>query len=430
MPRDDPDALRRENERLRRSVAELSVLNELATDLGGARELEAAMQTVIRRSVKAVNAEQGVITLLDEEVRDQAQTLVREAATSAGRASLRLEQGLLGWMLHNRRPLRINEPGADPRFTGVTWRDEVRSLVCAPLLVRARLIGVLTAFNKRDSDAAGFSSEDERLLAIIAAQSAQVIENARLQEEERELLRMQEQLRLAADLQARLLPESPPELPGYDIAGGSLSSEAVGGDYFDFISVSEDRLGLAVGDVVGKGLPAALLMANTQATLRGQAPWAGSPAACLERANALLYGSTSRREFVTLFYGVLDARRHRLCYANAGHNRPLWIAAGRPAAPLETAGLALGLVSASTYEQAEVAIGPGDLVVVYSDGVPEAMSPAREEFGEDRLAAVLAACEDSPAATIVARVIEAVQQHAGTAPQSDDLTVLALRRLR
>jgi sigma-B regulation protein RsbU (phosphoserine phosphatase) len=280
----------------------------------------------------------------------------------------------------------------------------VRSVLCVPLLVRARLVGVLTAFNKRagggpTDGAAAFNAEDERLLAIIASQSAQVLENARLAEGERELLRMQEQLRLAADLQARLLPSAPPEVLGYDVAGWSLSSEAVGGDYFDFIPLEDGRLGFAVGDVVGKGLPAALLMANVRATLRGQASGSNA-AACLERANALLHGSTSRREFVTLFYGVLDPVRHRVRYANAGHNRPLLLATGKAPARLETGGLALGMVSSCAYEEAEVAIGPGDLLFVYSDGVTEAMDADREEFGEARLAAVLEGCRDAPASTL------------------------------
>ena len=431
-PAGDAAALEQENERLRRSVEELSVLNELATEIGGARGVEAVMQTVVQRSIRAVGAEQGVITLLDEGSGHKGHTLVREAATSAGREALRLEETLLGWMAHYRRPLRLNEPREDPRFRGAAWRPGVRSLLCAPLLVRAELRGVLTAFNKRGGpgggEAACFSAGDERLLAIIAAQSAQVIENARLVEEERELLRMREQLRLAAELQARLLPAKAPDVPGYEVAGWSLSSEAVGGDFFDFIPLGGGRLGLAVGDVVGKGLPAALLMANVQATLRGQAPGAASVVACLERANGLLHASTSPREFVTLFYGVLDPDRHRFRYANAGHNRPLLVPAGMAPVRLETGGLALGLAPTTSYGEAEVELGPGDLLVVFSDGVTEAMDPDRDLFGEGRLGAVLEACRDSPAGSVIEGVADAVRRHAGGAPQSDDVTLLVVRR--
>lgn len=433
-PSDDAASLQRENERLRRAVEELSVLNELAAEIGGARDLEAVLQTVVQRSIRAVGAEQGVITLLSDDAGPAGRTLVREAATSAGREALRLEDTLLGWVAHHRRPLRLNEPREDPRFRGVTWRPEIRSLVSAPLLVRAEVQGVLTVFNKdggtydsAETRATGFNESDERLLTIIASQSAQVIENARLAEEERELLRVREQLRLAADLQARLLPSEAPEIPGYDVAGWTLSSEAVGGDYFDFISLDNGRFGLAVGDVVGKGLPAALLMANVQATLRGQASGALSAAECLERANALLHRSTSPREFVTLFYAVLDPLQHRIRYANAGHNRPLLLRPGEALVELDTGGLALGLTASCSYEEAEVQLGAGDLLVVYSDGVTEAMGLGRAPFGEERLEAVLNDCRDSSAKSAIKRVAEAVRSHATGVPQSDDMTILAAR---
>src|SRR5690606_21502567 len=284
---------------------------------------------------------QGAVTLVDESVAGQeegpARTMIREAVTSAGREALHLEEHLLGWVARHRQALVVNAPREDPRFRGIAWRPDVRSLVSVPLMVRGRLTGALTVFNKRAPG--GFNDEDERLLAILGVQSAQVIENARLVEEERALIGMREQLRVAATIQAALLPAAPPIVPGYEIAGRSLPSEAVGGDYFDYLSLDDERVGLCVGDVVGKGLPAALLMANVQATLRGQARWIGAPGEGLARASALLHASTDRRAFVTLFYGVLDTRRHALRYANAGHNRPLWLAGEAPAAELEGGGL-------------------------------------------------------------------------------------------
>ena len=424
------EALRREVARLRRSVEELSVLNDLAAAIGGGRDAEAVMQTVLQRSLHAVGAEQGAIMLIDEPAAGQdgepARTMIREAVTSAGREALHLEQHLLAWMVRHRQPLVVNAPREDPRFRGVVWHPDVRSLVSVPLMVRGRLTGALTVFNKQAPG--GFTDEDERLLAILGSQSAQVIENARLVEEERALIGMREQLRVAATIQAALLPAAPPVVPGYEVAGRSLPSEAVGGDYFDFLSLDDERVGLCVGDVVGKGLPAALLMANVQATLRGQARWIGAPGEGLARASALLHASTDRRAFVTLFYGVLDTRRHALRYANAGHNRPLWLAGEAPAAELEGGGLALGLVPAASYAEGEVDFAVGDLLVVFSDGVTEAMSPEREPFGEERLAAVIEGARGAPAEAVVARVLEAVRRHADGAPQSDDVTLLAVRR--
>ena len=426
---EEVEALRRENARLRRSVEELSVLNELAAAIGGGHDAEAVMQTVLQRSLRAVGAEQGAVTLVDEAAGQEegpARTMIREAVTSAGREALHLEAHLLAWMTRHRQPLVVNAPREDPRFRGIAWRPDVRSLLSVPLMVRDRFTGALTVFNKQAPG--GFADEDERLLSILGSQSAQVIENARLVEEERALIGMREQLRVAATIQAALLPAAPPVVPGYEVAGRSLPSEAVGGDYFDFLSLGEERVGLCVGDVVGKGLPAALLMANVQATLRGQARWIGAPGEGLARANALLHASTDRRAFVTLFYGVLDTRHHVLRYANAGHNRPLWLAGEAPAAELEGGGLALGLVPAATYAEGEVRFAVGDLLLVFSDGVTEAMSPEREPFGEERLAAVIEGARGASAEAVVARVVEAVRRHADGASQSDDVTLVAVRR--
>src|SRR5690606_12279240 len=188
------------------------------------------------------------------------------------------------------------------------------------------------------------------------------------------------------------------------------------------------RVGCGGGGGGGRGVLRVRLMAAVRATRRGRAGWVGRRGEGLAGASALLHGSTDRRAFGTLFYGVLDTRRHTLRYANAGHNRPLWLAGEAPAAELEGGGLALGLVPAASYAEGEVDFAVGDLLVVFSDGVTDAMSPEREPFGEERLAAVIEGVRGAPAERVVARVLEAVRRHADGAPQSDDVTLLAVRR--
>ena len=154
----------------------------------------------------------------------------------------------------NKRPLLSNSPRADERFRGITWDPSIHSILCVPLMVKSALIGVLTAYNKKDDRE--FTEEDQRLLAIIAMQSGQVVENARLYEEEKKLLTMEEEVRLASVIQIELLPQEAPSIPHYDIAGTSIPAQQVGGDYFDFIPVEEFSLAVCLGDVSGKGLPA------------------------------------------------------------------------------------------------------------------------------------------------------------------------------
>lgn len=418
--------LEEENRQLKRAVEELSILNDLSREIGASLDSEEIMQRIVKRSLRATGAEQGVITLVDEESADPAHTLIRTNASSGKHPPFRAHEQVLGWMHLNQEPLMVNEPSQDQRFSGARWSDQVHSILCVPLFVRSRMIGMLTLFNKKDRE--GFTSEDRRLLTIIASQSAQVIENARLYEEERALLRVQEELRLAADIQLRLLPESAPEIEGYDLAGTSIPAQSVGGDYFDFLPLEDGKIAACVADVSGKGLPAALLMSNLQAALRARYDSCRSPSECLTVLSSLLYRNTHRGSFVTMVYGILDVTTHTLAYANAGHNRPLLCGSDASIERLETAGLVLGAIASLDYEADRIDIEPGSVLLIYSDGVTEAMNDARAEYGEDRLATVLVESREKSADAILKRITDDVAAHAGDTPQHDDMTLLVIKR--
>ena len=236
------EALREENVRLTRALEELSMLNELAREIGASRNAETIMDRIIRRSLRSVLAEQAVITLVNRQAREPMKTLVRAMATSSEHEQFHLNQNLLGWMHLNKKPLLSNSPRTDERFRGITWDASIASILCVPLMVKSELIGVLTAYNRKGGEE--FTEEDQRLLAIIAMPSAQVIDNARLYEEERAYLRMQEEVRLAAVIQQDLLPQDAPRVPGYNIAGKSVAAQQVGGDYFDFIPLDDMEIRL------------------------------------------------------------------------------------------------------------------------------------------------------------------------------------------
>ncbi len=192
MPTPDADAalhaLQRENERLRRAVNELSTLNELATDIGTARDLDEVIHTIVQRSLRAVGAEQGVVTLVDEANADSMKTLIRTTMDSGTYTAFRLDESLLGWMQIHKTSLLINDPHHDERFSYTKWDPSIRSVLSVPLMTQSKLIGVLTLFNKHDE--AGFQFTDQRLLSIIAAQSAKVVENARLHDERNQILQL------------------------------------------------------------------------------------------------------------------------------------------------------------------------------------------------------------------------------------------------
>jgi sigma-B regulation protein RsbU (phosphoserine phosphatase) len=294
-------------------------------------------------------------------------------------------------------------------------------------MVKSELIGVITSYNKKNRS--GFTEEDQRLLAIIAGQSAQIIENARLYEEEKALVSMKEQVKLAARIQQDLLPKSPPGIVGYDIAACSIAALMVGGDYYDFIPTGDGSTSICLGDVSGKGLPASLLMANLQATLRGQTAFDVTVARTVARSNRLLYLSTDPEKFATLFMGVLDTGRHRLVYCNAGHEHPMLLRhRGGGIERLSTGGMALGVLEEFPYEESETPMEPGDILVVYSDGITDAVNEFDSPFGEERLASTIREAAPLPAAAMMQKIIDAVHTHEQGTPRLDDLTVIVVKR--
>lgn len=425
VPEPSHDALKEENRRLHRAVEELSILNDLARAIGASHNSQEIMQTIIRRSLKAVNAEQGVITLVGREKRESMVTLVRTQVSSSDHQQFHLNQNLVGWMQLNKKPLISANVRSDDRFQGVRWNEQIRSLLCVPLMIKSELTGILTVFNKKDEKA--FTEDDQRLLAILAAQSAQIVENARLYEAEREFLKMQEEIRLAARIQSDLLPRTTPVLPGYDIAGKNIPAQAVGGDYFDFIQLDDGRVAVCLADVSGKGLPASLLMSNTQATIRSQSLMNAQPAECMTRANSLLYRTISPEKFVTMFYGILDTNSHIFTYSNAGHDPPFHLSIAQ-CARLTIGGTVLGIIDQFDYRQEVVAFAKSDSIVMYSDGITESSNEADELFGEKRIESVLRSHREASASVLVDHIIDAAKEFAGRREQADDMTVVVVKR--
>lgn len=242
-------------------------------------------------------------------------------------------------------------------------------------------------------------------------------------------IRLQEESRLARNIQTNFLPKSNPQIEGYDIAGKNVSALNVGGDYYDFIRLDEYRIAIGLGDVSGKGLAASLVMANLQATIRGLALFDLDPKECLERANRLLFRSTDARTFISLFYGILDTRSHTLCYASAGQDMPLLFSVDKEPFLLKTRGIALGIKEEASYQKEEVLILPGDRLLVYTDGVSEAMDELMEEFGKERLRDLVQRAEGSSAA-VIEKILGAVNSYMYDPLQGDDMTIVFLQRAK
>lgn len=250
------------------------------------------------------------------------------------------------------------------------------------------------------------------------------LEEARDTEIEKE--RLEGELALAHQIQARLLPSEAPEIPRTELAGLSLPAREVGGDYYDFVEMPHGRLGLIVADVSGKGVPAALLMSSFRASLLAQ-DLDDEPGVILARLNSFLHRSVEPGRFVTAFFGVLDPESGRFVYANAGHNPPYWIRSSGEIATLREGGLVLGLFGDSKYEHAEIHLAAGDTLALFTDGVTEAQNPDEEMWGDDRFLQVVLRHSQAPCRRIVAEVLRELRRFSGDELQSDDITLLLAR---
>lgn len=414
--------------KLKLAVKELSVLNDIATAVSTTHDLQQVIELIVRECVKHLNVEQGAIMLLDQsETDDKFHTIIREVDTESDVVPYHFGVQLSGWMVKNQKPLLINDIANDSRFTNLS-DDEfpINSILSAPLKTKGKLIGVLNVFNKMNIE--GFTVEDQRMLSIIAAQSAQVVENARLYDEEQALKKIEEELKFATDIQLNLLPKTDPEVSGYDIAGKSIPAKEVGGDYFDFIPIDDQKLVICLGDVSGKGMPAAMLMSNLQATLRGQALFTTSAGECMSRANKLIYRSTDQQKFATLFYSILDSKTDVFHFSNAGHDPPFFITSNGDLNRLSKGGTVLGFLDDYTFEEDSIKLKKGNAIVIYSDGITEALNEKDEEFGEERLLSVINKNIEQSSKNIVKEVFVAVKAFVNDMPQSDDITIVVIKK--
>jgi phosphoserine phosphatase RsbU/P len=322
-------------------------------------------------------------------------------------------------------------------------RGELASLdpqLLIPLTVKQTLIGIISLGQKRSE--APYSNGDVRVLKSVATQTALALSNAELTSaigiEIGRREKLNREIEIAREVQERLFPQHLPEISGLDYFGRCRTALGVGGDYYDFLALPDGKLGVALGDVSGKGIAAALTMASLQASLRADAMRAGNDiAGLITRVNAALYDASTEDRYATLFYAQYDPATHRLSYVNAGHCPPILLRSFSPSGPQngeaerldQAGGTVVGLIPECAYEQAEVSLAPGDLLVIYTDGFSEAMNPSLEEWGEKRLFDAISSCNGLPAKDSIAKIMQAADAYASGAPQSDDMTLVILRAL-
>lgn len=336
---------------------------------------------------------------------------------------LKFGQGLVGYVIQNGQSVIIPDVRADPRY--VEARPRTKSEITAPIVLNERVIG---AFNLESDTEGAFTEADVEVLQFFANAVAISIEKAILHEELVEKKRIESQLEVARQVQSSLLPDKPPDVVGYDIAAINLPTYEVGGDYYDYIQLGSNQLGLAIADVSGKGIPAALIMATFRAALRTQIRNDFSLAHIMKVLNFHLYESTSDAQFVTAVYGVLDPVSGRFTYTNCGHNPPILVRPDGTLQDLNRGGPALGVFDTAVYEESIVTLLPGDLLLLYTDGVIEAASEDGREYGTKRLEQMLRSSIDLSARKLIRAIMDATRSFAGTDSYEDDFTVVVVKR--
>ncbi|MCK5573607.1 MAG: SpoIIE family protein phosphatase, partial [Bacteroidetes bacterium] len=297
--------------------------------------------------------------------------------------------------------------------------------IAVPLIQDGRPYGAL---NLESDKCQAFDQSDIEILRFLADAASMSIEKSMLHDQILEKKRIEDQLSIAREVQERLLPAEPPHVPGYDIAGVCLPTFEIGGDYFDYIPLSEGRTGIVIADVAGNGIPAALLMTAFRTLLLTRARSHPAPSELLETMNRAIPGFTRKRDFITAFFGILDPREHTLVYANAGHNLPLVVRASGIIESLPLVGPGLNIVESPAYETGTMSLAAGDHLVMYTDGVVEVFNRDGMEFGRERLEETLRGTADLPASRILDRIVSATVEFAGAKTSADDSTIVIVKR--
>ena len=409
--------------RTTRQARILLLLNEIARELSSILNLDELLNRVAELLRRLIDYQMFSILLLDssgEKLQHRFSLRFRENVHL--KHEVPLGRGLVGYAAQTGQAVLVPDVSKDPRY--IAGNPETRSELAVPLIYKDKVIGVLDLEHTRR----GFFTDDHRrTMMTLAAQVAIAIENARLYEEiARQERRLERDLALARELQMRLLPQTLPKLANLELAAKFVPARAIGGDLYDFIPYSLSRLGIVIGDVSGKGAPAAIYAALVSGILRSHAPIEPGPAEMLRAVNLSLAERRIEAQFVSLIYAVWDDEHRTLQVANSGLPRPIHVHAGKNHV-IEATGLPLGLFDDANYDEFRFKMKPGDMFVFFSDGILDARNRKGELFGRGRVEKLVLECAGKSADCVVNTLFKAAAEHSAGVESFDDQTVVAIK---
>jgi sigma-B regulation protein RsbU (phosphoserine phosphatase) len=401
----------------------LLLLNEIARELTSILNLDELLGRVAELVRRLIDYQMFSILLLDSSGEKlQHRFSLRFNENIHLKHEISLGQGIVGYAAQEKQAVLVPDVTKDPRY--VQANPETRSELAVPLIYKGKVVGVLDLEHTRRGF---FTEEHQRTMSTLAAQIAIALENARLYEEiERQERRLERDLSLARELQGRLLPQSSPKLAHLDVAAKFVPARTIGGDLYDFIPYSMSRLGIVIGDVSGKGAPAAIYAALVSGIIRSHAPIEPAPAEMLSAVNLSLAERRIEAQFVSIIYAVWDDQHRTLTVSNSGLPRPIYVH-GDKLEVIEATGLPLGLFDEADYDEFQFRTKPGDMFVFFSDGMLDARNRKGDLFGRGRVEKIVAQCSGGSAASVVDALFKAVAEHSAGVETFDDQTVVAIR---
>jgi sigma-B regulation protein RsbU (phosphoserine phosphatase) len=407
-------------------IDRLRTLVEASKLINSSIESDKLFDSILEVARRALDVERGTLFFLDHS-RGEIWSKIASGLTSS-EIRLPIGKGLAGTVAASGEAIILHDAYADPRFDPTSDQKsgfKTRSMLCVPINNRdGAIVGVLQLLNKRSGD---FGRRDLDFLEALSDHMAIAMENALLHLSAMERDRMLRELELGREIQSRLLPPPPSDVPGIDISASCIPCYEVGGDYFDFVKLDSGELAFALGDVSGKGVSAAMIMSGVQAAYRLGAPVVRDLPNLVERLNTLIFKSAGGRKYVTFFCGVYDPQTGDLRYANAGHNPPLVVKDGE-ARRLETTGTPIGLLPKGRFGEASTVLEPGATLVLYTDGFVEAEDPEEEQYGMARWTAKVCEVATLPVADIPSRLNAVITAWEDGAKPLDDKTMVVIRR--
>jgi phosphoserine phosphatase RsbU/P len=401
----------------------LLLLNEIARELTSILNLDELLGRIAELVRRLIDYQMFSILLLDPSGQKlQHRFALRFNENIHLKHEIPMGRGLVGYAAESKETVLVPDVTKDPRY--VEANPETRSELVIPLVYKSKVVGVLDLEHTRRGF---FTDEHKRTMTTLAAQIAIAIENARLYEEiERQERRLERDLSLARELQSRLLPQTNPKLAHLDVAAKFVPARTIGGDLYDFIPYSMSRLGIVIGDVSGKGAPAAIYAALVSGIIRSHAPIEPAPGEMLSAVNLSLAERRIEAQFVSIIYAVWDDAQRTLTVSNSGLPRPIFVHDGKNEV-IEATGLPLGLFDEAEYDEFEFRMKPEDMFVFFSDGILDARNSNGELFGRGRTERVVAGCADKSASCVVDSIFKAVAEHSAGVEAFDDQTVVAIR---